>query len=214
MRKRSLLLTAGLWFVIGFAGALAQEDVPTAPTPAPLPAASAPATAEPTPYPLGLPDMHPQGNGTALFPEGSRQKPATPATTSRKRRGSLATGSKQRGRSLDRTLQKADTDPLGVRVAYRRDKTMALAREPELTVLLQRADDARTDVQKRTYLREYYTRLFASIRRMDSSPAMKEHLSLLAQVAEQRYDPKRRVVAGEEDLLNTRESSGNVRLGR
>ena len=214
MRKLFSLLVGGLWFVIGFSSAVAQEEAPAPPPPQ---AAPTPAAPEPPPYSLDLPELHPQGNGTGLFPNGSRQTPPTTTAShsGSKRRSSLATGNKQHGgRSLDRTLQKADADPLTVRVAYRRDKTLALARDPDLTVLLQRADAAGTDVQRRENLREYYTRLFASIRRLDSSPEMKEHLALLSQVAEQRYDPKRRVVAGEEDLLNTREGTGNVRLGR
>ncbi len=216
MRKLFSSAAGGLWFVMGLSCVIAQQET-SAPPPSAPQAAPTPAAPEPPPYSLDLPDLHPQGNGTGLFPNGSRQNPpaSTAGRSGGKRRGSLATGSKQRGgRSIDRTLQKADTDPLAVRVAYRRDKTVALARDPELTVLLQRADAAGTDVQKRRDLREYYTRLFASIRRLDSSPEMKEHLTLLAQVAEQRYDPKRRAVAGEEDLLNTREGSGNVRLGR
>ena len=213
MRKLFPLLATGWWFVTGFSCALAQEATPAPPAPQAEPTPAAP---EPPPYSLDLPELHPPGNGGGLFPNNPRQNP--PATTSsrtgRTRRNPLDSGSKRRGRSLDRTLQQADADPLTVRVAYRRDKTVVLARDPELAVLLRRADEADTDVKKRAFLREYYTRLFTAVRRLDSSPGMKQHLTLLAQVAEQRYDPKRRVVATEEDLLNTRETSGNQRLGR
>ena len=211
-RKILSLLTAGFLLAAGFSRAVAQEEPSPQPSPQPAPAA-----AEPPPYPLDLPGLPPPNNNTGLFPERPRQNPPAPTTPGRAKtakRNSLATGRKQRGRSLDRTLQKADADPLRVRVAYRRDKTVALAREPALNDLLRRAAAADTDVQKRAFLREYYTRLFASIRRVDSSAEMKEHLALLAQVAEQNYDPKRRVVAGEEDLLETRESASNQRLGR
>ncbi len=211
MRILLSLLIAVSWFTVGFPDAKAQEDAIPAASPAPAPAAN-----EPPPYSLDLPDLHPPTGETGLFPSGTRPNP--PATTSRgptrNRRNSLTTGTKQRGRSLDRTMQKADSDPLAVRIAYRRDKTVALARDPELGELLRRADGSGSDAQKRAFLHEYYTRLFASVRRLDSSPGMQAHLALLAQVAEQRYDPKRRVVAGEEDLLNTRESAGNERLGR
>ncbi len=211
--KFSSLLIGAIWLALAFSRATAQEDAAPAPSPQPAPA---PATAEPVPYPLDLPDLHPPSNGTGLFPNGPRQNAPAPTSGNpgRNRRNPLTKGSKQRGRSLDLTLQKADADPLKVRIAYRRDKTTALARDPELTELLRRADASGTDAQKRVYLHEYYTRLFASIRRMDSSADMKVHLALLAQVAEQRYDPKRRAVAGEEDLLNTRESASVQRLGR
>ena len=209
------LLTVTFCLIVAVAGASAQEDA--VPSASPPPAASpAPTAPEPPPYSLDLPDLHPPSNNPGLFPNGPRQNP--PATTSgsagRNHRNSALTGTKRRGRSLDRTLQQADADPLKVRIAYRRDKTAAMARDPELAALLRRADTTGTDPQKRAYLREYYTRLFASIRRIDSSPDMKAHLALLAQVAEQSYDPKRRVVYGDEDLLNTRESASNQRLGR
>ncbi len=214
MRRFLSLWAAGWWFALGLAGATAQEATPA---PAALPGEPAPAASESPPYPLDLPELHPPNNGTGLFPNGSRQNPPAKTgtdRTGRSKRSALLTGTKVRGRSLDRTQQKADTDPLAVRVAYRRDKTTVLARDPGLLVLLRRADAAGTDVQKRVILREYYTRLFAAIQRIDSTPGMQQHLALLAQVAGQRYDPQRRVVAGEEELLETREGTGNVRLGR
>ncbi len=205
------LLTAGLWLTAGLSGAVAQEETAPAPLPQPAPG---PAAAEPPPYPLDFPELHPSPNGTGLFPNGPRQSPSATTGSGRNHRNSLLTGTKQRGRSLDRTLQQADSAPLAVRIAYRREKTTVLARDPGLTELTRQAAAAGTDAQKRVYLREYYTRLFASIRRLDSSPEMKTHLALLAQVAAQRYDPQRRTVLGEEELLDTREGTGNQRLGR
>lgn len=208
------MLTGLLCLGAGLSCAVAQEDAAPVSTLQPAPT---PATSEPAPYSLDMPGVSPPSNPSSggLFPEGDRLNPPTTSrNTSRSHRNPLTTGTKQKGRSRDRTLQRADSAPLPVRVAYRRDKTAALARDPELGDLLRRADASGTDEQKRAFLHEYYTRLFASIRRTDSSPDMKVHLALLAQVAEQRYDPKRRAVAGEEELLNTRESAGRERLGR
>ena len=81
---------------------------------------------------------------------------------------------------------------------------MAMERDPNLSVLLKRADLAGTDVEKRRYLRAYYTQLFAEVRRIDPSPAMKSHLDSLDVSTGQRYDPKRRGVSEEEDLINGR----------
>ena len=110
-------------------------------------------------------------------------------------------------------MQRADNDSLDVRVSYRLAKTQVIARDPGLVQLVRRADAAKSDDEKRVYLREYYTRLFAEVRRVDPSPAMKAHVDLLSQVASQRYAPQRRVVAGEEDLINGRDV-GRGWLGR
>ena len=212
-KKLSLLLTAILLLASAFSCAFAQEP---AAAPAPSPAApTAPDAPEPPPYSLDLPDLHPPAN-SGLFPNGPRQNPPPNSANgaNRNQRSKFNTGgSKARGRSRDRVLQRADSDSLEVRVAYRRDKTQALARDPSLIELNHRAETAGTDDEKRLYLRQYYTHLFASIRRLDSSAAMKAHLDLLSQVAAQQYDPKRRAVAGEEDLLNGRDV-GRGWLGR
>jgi hypothetical protein len=100
--------------------------------------------------------------------------------------------------------EKADLDPLDVRVAYRRDKTLAMERDPGLADLLREAAAAPTDNDKRAWLRQYYTRLYAGISKIDPSPAMKAHVALIADVTEQRWNPKRRAVAGEDDLVNGR----------
>jgi hypothetical protein len=100
--------------------------------------------------------------------------------------------------------EKADLDPLDVRVAYRRDKTLAMERDPGLADLLREAAAAPTDNDKRAWLRQYYTRLYAGIHKIDPSPAMKAHVALIADVTEQRWNPKRRAVAGEDDLVNGR----------
>ena len=98
-------------------------------------------------------------------------------------------------------------------MAYRRAKTQALARDPGLVQLVRRADVADSDREKRAVLRQYYTRLFAQVRRIDPSPAMKTHVDLLSQVAAQQYAPVRRAVAGEEDLITGRDV-GRGWLGR
>ena len=213
MRPLLFSLLAGSWLGLPLAAGQ-QPDIPAAPTATPSPAP--PATAEPPPYSLDLPDL-PPSTGGGLFPSGPRQNPPTPSTGNRSGRNSrgkgLPGGARAHGRALDRTLQTADRDSLDVRVAYRRAKTQAVARVPELVGLVHRADAARTDDEKRACLRQYYTRLFAEVRRIDPSPVMKAHVDLLSQVAAQRYAPNRRVVAGEEDLLNGRDV-GRGWLGR
>lgn len=139
---------------------------------------------------------------TDLFPGGSQPSNGARggASTGGHRNG--GGGHARNGRRHDLLVSQADSDPLAVRVAYRRAKTVALAREPALSELLQEADAAGTDVERRRYLKEYYNRLFATVCKVDTSPAMKAHVDLLTKVAEQRYDPKRREVGGEEDLVN------------
>ena len=201
MRKAWLLPLIGSWLILGLPLARAQQPD----------ASPAPPAAEPPPYSLDLPDL-PPANGAGLFPSGSRPTPSPDATGNNSSgrgntRSKFFTGSRTHGRALDRTLQKADSDSLDVRVAYRRAKTQALARDPGLIEWMHRADAARSDEEKHACLREYYTRLFAEVRRIDASPAMKAHVDLLSQVAAQQYAPNRRVVAGEEDLLNGRDVS-------
>ena len=149
---------------------------------------------------------------TDLFPAGGAQ-PSTGtndnAPTGAHHNG--GGGHQRNGRHHDLLVSQADTDPLMVRVAYRRAKTTALAREPDLAILLHEAAAAGTDVEKRVYLKQYYTRLFATVCKVDTSPEMKAHVDLLMQVAEQRYDPKRREVGGDEDLVN---GAGRGRRGR
>ena len=120
-------------------------------------------------------------------------------------------GQHRRGQRVnDMLLADADADPLDLRVAYRRAKTTAIARDPGLAGLLVEANRAETDVQKRAVLKVYYTRLFDGIRKADPSPEMKKHVELLAEVAQQRYDPQRRAVGGEEDIIR----GGGGRRGR
>ena len=214
MRKLRFPLLAVLLLAGGLPRAVAQQP-DALPVPAATPQPSPPTATEPPPYSLDLPDL-PPSNGTGLFPDGPRQNPPTSSTASnsgRNSRSKMLNGSRTKGRSLDRTLQKADSDSLDVRVSYRRAKTQALARDPGLGQLVHRADAAKTDDEKHAVLREYYTRLFAEVRRIDPSPTMKAHVDLLSQVAAQRYAPNRRVVAGEEDLLNGRDV-GRGWLGR
>ena len=197
----TLLALPGLW---------AQEPAST-PEPGPAQAASQNA------YP-DIDSLREPGSSAKLFPEqtaaatptgqgngngngnGQRNNPILNHT--QRRRGT---------RSNDVLVDQADADPLAVRVAYRRAKTVAMVRDPGLADLLLQADTVRTDVQKRAVLKVYYTRLFAGVRKVDGSPEMKKHVDLLAQVAKQRYEPQRRTVGGEEDLIR---GGGGGRRGR
>ena len=122
-----------------------------------------------------------------------------------------AGGHGRNNRRHDLLVSQADSDPLPLRVAFRRAETLAVARDPGLADLIHEAAAADTDVEKRAYLKQYYDHLFASVRRIDPSPEMKAHVVLLTAVAAQRYDPKRREVGGDEDLVNGR---GSGRRGR
>ena len=151
---------------------------------------------------------------TDLFPAGGVQ----PSTTQANGNGGGGGhhnggggGHSRSGRHRDVLVSQADADPLELRVQYRRAKTIALARDTGLAALLHQAAGAATDNEKRAYLKAYYLRLFASVRRIDPSPAMKAHVELLNAVAEQNYNPKRREVGGDEDLVNGR---GRGRRGR
>ena len=140
-----------------------------------------------------------------LFPNGSEQSPAT-ALSGRPGGGHHnGGGSRQHGgRRHEALTRQADSDPLALRVAYRRAKTIALAQDPGLGNLIRQAAVADTDVEKRAYLKEYYTRLFIAVRKIDPSPEMQAHVKLLTLLATQRYDPKRREVGGDEDIINGR----------
>ena len=203
MRKLKLSFVTGVLVCVAVLSvASAQDEAPTPTPPLPKPG--------PAPYSLDLPDLHPQPTpDNGLFPNGPRQNPPTDETAGGGqgrggRGGGEGGGGRHKGRARDQIVQLADADPLEVRVSYRRAKTIAMARDPGLAELIHEAEVSRTDVQKRLYLREYYTRLYASVGRIDPSPTMKAHLKLLQIVAQQRYDPKRRAVAGEEDLINGR----------
>ena len=158
----------------------------------------------------GYPDVRKEAADPTLFPDPDKvaSDKARPKTGDDGTNAGLGTkGQGKRGgagRVTSQSLGQADTDPLPVRVAYRRAKTLAMERDPNLGTLLKRADLAVTDVEKRQYLHAYYLQLFAEVRKIDSSPAMKSHLDSLRASTEQRYDPKRRGVAGEEDLINGR----------
>ena len=158
----------------------------------------------------GYPDVRKEAADPTLFPDPDKVAAdqvraksgddATNAGLSRKGQGKRGGA----GRVTSQSLGQADTDPLPIRVAYRRAKTLAMERDPNLGTLLERADRAGTDVEKRQYLHAYYLQLFAEVRKIDSSPAMKSHLAALQASTEQRYDPKRRAVANEADLINGR----------
>ncbi len=159
------------------------------------------------------------GSSAKLFPaEPASQTPVGPGqgtadtTTGRRNNALLNNNAHRRNtRANDVLLNQADNDPLEVRVAYRRAKTIAMARNPGLAQLLHEAAAADTEVQKRALLKTYYTRMFAEVRKVDRTPAMKQHVELLAQVSQQRYDPQRRAVGGEEDIVR---GGGGGRRGR
>jgi hypothetical protein len=114
----------------------------------------------------------------------------------------LGNRNRRNARATDLLSSEADADPLEVRIAYRRAKTRAMLRDPGLTDLLQQASAAPTDPAKRAFLKQYYDRLFAAVAKIDPSPAEATHLKLLRLIARQRYDPQRRMLAGEEDLVS------------
>lgn len=199
MRIFHRLVLFGAVAVFAMSRAPAQDPAPT-PEPGPAQAASQNA----------YPDIE------ALREPGSSAKflpPETPAPTpgpggpgaaggTGRRNSGLPSGQHRRNaRSNDQIGDLAAADPLAVRVAYRRAKTIVMARDPGLADLLREAAAAGTDVQKRAFLKVYYTRLFDEVRNVDRSPEMKNHVALLSQVARQRYDPQRRVVGGEEDIV-------------
>ncbi len=201
-------------FVVAFALLLPLEawaqDPPLAPEPTPVPAAT----------PSGYPDidsLREPGSSAKLFPAqspgstvpGTVEQGGTPRTGQQS--NALLNGGQHRRavRANDLIESLADADPLELRVAYRRAKTLAMVRDPGMAALLHQAAAAGTDVQKRAFLKQYYIRLFDGVRKADPSPEMKKHVALLSQVAEQRYDPQRRAVGGEEDIVR-----GGGRRGR
>ena len=206
IRLRALFLIEVVAMLAMMANVCAQDAAP-APTPLPTPGSYPDIDALREPgstaklFPQEAPDASP-GTGT----EG------TGARSGRRSRGIPGGGQQHRRsqRASDTLLAEADADPLEVRVAYRRAKTEAMVRDPGLAALLQDADAARTDVQKRAVLKVYYTRLFDGVRKIDPSPEMKQHVDLLAHVARLRYDPQRRTVGGEEDII----LGGGGRRGR
>ncbi len=160
-----------------------------------------PDDATPAPASPGVP--------TTLFPD------ATPGVVPRAHGRHAAAGAHRRGRhsqyATDAAVSLANSDPLEVRVAYRKDKTMAMAREPGMRDILLQADAARTDDEKRAFLKEYYTVLYSTILKIDRSPTMKAHVALLQQATRQQYDPQRRSVSGEDDLEGVGRNAGRNR---
>ncbi len=191
------LLLAGLVLGIAVHGLHAQSPaLPVAASPA---AGATPALGDDT-------DQEPapgSGNGN-LFPGSG---PAVDQQVLRNRpRPSRLLGNKaaRNARAGDLIASEADADPLEVRIAYRRAKTAAIEQDPGMNDLLLRADAAPTDKAKREYLRQYYARLFTAVQKIDPSPALSAHLALLKILARQRYNPQRRQIAGEENLINGR----------
>jgi hypothetical protein len=164
------------------------------------------------PPPAVEPDQNTQGNDNGnLFPPSATPVPgATPGVDQlqfhNRPKASRLLGNKNKkgARTTDLLSDEADADPLEVRIAYRKAKTVAMEKDPALAALLKGASDARTDKDKREWLREYYARLFAEIVKIDPSPALATHVALLSAVEKQRYDPQRRMLAGEEQLMSAR----------
>ena len=186
----TLLLLLMCGFLGQSARVLAQDETATPPAPPP-----ATTTTSDT-------------NGNTLFPNGGVAAPeleenrAASRATRRASRGGRRGGLPgQVGRTNDLLTARAASDPITVRIAYRKAKTVALLRYPELNALEHEAAAASTDVDKRHYLRAYYTQLYSAVKKVDQSSAMASHVDLLSRIAEQRYDPKRRVVGGDEDLV-------------
>ena len=209
MRVLSRFLFVGMFIFLVAAVVSAQDPAPT-PEPGP------PQTASPNSYP-DIDALREPGSSAKFLPSPSPSPSLGvpgqgPATAGGGRNNApLENGQHHRnGRANDLLVDQADSDPLEVRVAYRRAKTIVMARDPELAALQREANAAATDVQKRAVLKTYYTRLFAEIRKVDRSPAMKSHVDLLSLVSQQRYDPQRRAVGGEEDIVR----GGGGRRGR
>jgi hypothetical protein len=186
--RRFLLLASLCLAVIAAGTARAQE-------PAPPPEAPDQGTEAAPPAP---------GAAGNLFP-GATPAPGQPTTRNRPRPSRLlGNKSKRNARATDLVSAEADADPLDVRIAFRRAKTQAMLEDPSLADDLRAAAFASTDKLKREWLRLYYTRLYARVEKIDASPGLTAHVALLKVIARQRYDPQRRMVAGEEDLVNGR----------
>ncbi len=156
----------------------------------------------PTQSQSGYPDVRQEAADPTLFP--NPDEAAKNAVRPKTARGTATTKGRDNtggGRINNQVLKDADSDPLPVKIAYRRAKTLAMERNPGLAKLAEEADTAPTDVEKRRYLRIYYDQLFAAVGKIDSTPAMKSHLDALKKFTEQRYNPQRRAVAGEEDIV-------------
>ena len=167
--------------------------------------------------PSGYPDiesLRKPGSTANLFPAQPVPTPlpgTLPARPGQNRLGTTLGGSRtgggalgrrrNSGRQHDLLVDQADADPLQIRVAYRHAKTIAMANDPGLADLLHAADGAQTDVEKRKILKEYYNRLYAGVKKADPNPELKKHVDVLKLITESRYDPRRRDVGGDEDIV-------------
>jgi hypothetical protein len=165
-----------------------------------------PPVSSPAAEPDQATDTSPAASGSGnLFPEtGPAAGQQAPLAGRPRPSRLLGNKNKRNARAADILSEEADSDPLEVRIAFRRAKTLAMAQDPGMPELLHRAAAAPTDKAKREWLRQYYDRLFADIRKIDPSPSLAAHVALLTKIAQQRYDPQRRMLAGEEDLVNGR----------
>ena len=140
-------------------------------TPAAAQAQQAGPTPSTTQSQSGYPDVRKEAADPTLFPDPDqvareRVRPKSGDDATNAGLGTKGQGKRGgAGRVTSQSLGQADTDPLPVRVAYRRAKTLAMERDPGLGTLLKRADLAGTDVEKRQYLHAYYSQLFAEVRK-------------------------------------------------
>jgi hypothetical protein len=151
------------------------------------------------------------GSGS-LFPNaGSVRRPlGTPRSSSSSSRA--VKRATRRDRFAVPALGQAAEDPLDVRIAFRRAKTIALL-DPRFAELLRQADLARGDDERREHLRIYYQELFTRIRQLDGSPALAAHIDILSRAAAQRYAPQR-VIGGASELSTSQSSSSAAQRGR
>ena len=209
MRKFSKVFFLVGWMALAGLTALQAQDVrdiQQQPRPSATPASG-------TSDASSIESLRAPGSSSKLFPDRPVATPAPNATGvnplaggggqgrgANRQPGGLLGRKRNSGRQRDVLVDQADSDPLLVRVNFRRAKTVAMVRNPDLAVLLQQADAADTDPKKRAILKVYYTRLFDSIGKIDGSPEMKKHLNTLRLVALSRYDPRRHEVGGDEDI--------------
>ena len=224
---RTFILACGLTLAVGSADLPAQEAVPI-PTPGehnPAPSAAkdgypdieslpkAISASTPSGYP-DIESLRTPGSSLKLLPPPPVATPAPgtlPGGRGQNRLGTTQGGTRQGGGALGRKRNSgrqhdvlvdiADADPLEVRVSYRHAKTIAMAHDPGMADLLKQADAADTDVEKRAFLKQYYAHLYDGIEKVDTTPEMKKHVDTLRLISSSRFDPRRREVGGDEDIV-------------
>jgi len=158
----------------------AQEPAAPEPTPAPEAAAQAPA-AEPAPAEAPLLDPLPAEPGTM------EAEPLAPLPSAGLELPRL------RAPSEPPTEAEVPVDTIEDRVKFRKARTKALA-DPKVIAARENAQNAATDAEQRAALKEYYTLLFARIRKID--PTIDKPLLNAEEEIARRLDP---VTAREQD---------------